>query len=95
MPYVDDSRDEDDYGESDDEITRHSCVSPETLESVIGSTASMSRDVDDRQQGRAREMETLATAMMTVDNGFEDQWWYQGHRLSNVAGDLISSGSLS
>ncbi|OTA65919.1 hypothetical protein K449DRAFT_431381 [Hypoxylon sp. EC38] len=29
---------------------------------------------------RARELESLSTAMMTVDNGFENQWWYQGHR---------------
>lgn len=33
--------------------------------------------------------------MMTVDNGFEDQWWYQGSRLVNVAGDLVTSASLA
>ncbi|KAI2602698.1 hypothetical protein GGR54DRAFT_633838 [Hypoxylon sp. NC1633] len=31
---------------------------------------------------RARELESLSTAMMTVDNGFENQWWYQGQRES-------------
>ncbi|KAL2751915.1 hypothetical protein ACRALDRAFT_1066369 [Sodiomyces alcalophilus JCM 7366] len=30
--------------------------------------------------GRRKELEDLSTAMMTVDNGFEDQWWYQGQR---------------
>ncbi|KAI1501545.1 hypothetical protein F5X99DRAFT_382263 [Biscogniauxia marginata] len=29
---------------------------------------------------RVRELESLSTAMMTVDNGFENQWWYQGPR---------------
>ncbi|KND90798.1 hypothetical protein TOPH_04443 [Tolypocladium ophioglossoides CBS 100239] len=48
-----------------------------------GDDASATRDsphefalgLDDRERGRAREMESLAAAMMTVDNGFEDQWW--------------------
>ncbi|KAI1371892.1 hypothetical protein F4677DRAFT_449895 [Hypoxylon crocopeplum] len=31
---------------------------------------------------RARELESLSSAMMTVDNGFENQWWYQGPRES-------------
>lgn len=31
---------------------------------------------------RVRELESLSTAMMTVDNGFESQWWYQGPRES-------------
>jgi hypothetical protein len=29
---------------------------------------------------RVRELESLSAAMMTVDNGFENQWWYQGPR---------------
>lgn len=45
---------------------------------------------DEPDRGRTREMQSLATAMMTVDNGFEDQWWYQGSRLVNVAGQLMS-----
>lgn len=35
---------------------------------------------DDRARGRALEMQSLAAALITVDNGFEDQWWYQGQR---------------
>ncbi|KAI1809064.1 hypothetical protein GGS20DRAFT_573726 [Poronia punctata] len=31
---------------------------------------------------RVRELTSLSTAMMTVDNGFENQWWYQGERQS-------------
>ncbi|KAI0872815.1 hypothetical protein GGS24DRAFT_465839 [Hypoxylon argillaceum] len=29
---------------------------------------------------RVRELESLSTAMVTVDNGFENQWWNQGPR---------------
>ncbi|KAJ2896596.1 hypothetical protein MKZ38_005419 [Zalerion maritima] len=29
---------------------------------------------------RVRDLEALGSAMMTVDNGFENQWWYQGQR---------------
>lgn len=29
---------------------------------------------------RVRELEALGSAMMTVDNGFENQWWNQGER---------------
>ncbi|KAI0394473.1 hypothetical protein F5Y17DRAFT_253729 [Xylariaceae sp. FL0594] len=29
---------------------------------------------------RVRELASLSTAMMTVDNGFENQWWNQGER---------------
>ena len=31
---------------------------------------------------QAQELESLSTAMMTIDNGFENQWWYQGPRES-------------
>ncbi|KAI1332232.1 hypothetical protein F5Y16DRAFT_170898 [Xylariaceae sp. FL0255] len=34
--------------------------------------------VDDPQ--RTRDLEALSLAMMTVDNGFENQWWNQGGR---------------
>ncbi|KAK4146639.1 uncharacterized protein C8A04DRAFT_34834 [Dichotomopilus funicola] len=34
----------------------------------------------DLETGRAKELGALSAAMMTVDNGFETQWWYQGHR---------------
>lgn len=45
---------------------------------------------------RVRELEALGQAMMTIDNGFEDQWWNQGERhavpvTSSDAGDLITS----
>lgn len=51
--------------------------------------------VDDQDQGRTMEIQSLATALMTVDNGFEDQWWYQGTRLVNIAGDLISPAAVA
>ncbi|KAI1847688.1 hypothetical protein JX265_009118 [Neoarthrinium moseri] len=31
---------------------------------------------------RTRELESLSAAMMTVDNGFENQWWFQGPKES-------------
>lgn len=44
---------------------------------------------------RVRELEALGQAMMTIDNGFEDQWWNQGERhavpVTSNAGDLITS----
>lgn len=36
--------------------------------------------------GRIQELSTLGAALMTVDNGFENQWWYQGER-ERVAGE--------
>ncbi|KAI3328617.1 hypothetical protein F4824DRAFT_404126 [Ustulina deusta] len=39
---------------------------------------------------RARELESLSTAMVTVDNGFENQWWNQGERESTA---WLPSGS--
>lgn len=38
--------------------------------------------------GRARELGALSAAMMTVDNGFEHQWWNNGPREAVAAGDL-------
>lgn len=40
----------------------------------------------------AGELESLSAAMMTVDNGFENQWWHQGPRESTNwwPGDLES-----
>ncbi|KAL2126253.1 hypothetical protein VTI74DRAFT_1332 [Chaetomium olivicolor] len=40
----------------------------------------------DAETGRDRELGALSAALMTVDNGFENQWWYQGQR-ENVAAD--------
>ncbi|KAK1753521.1 hypothetical protein QBC47DRAFT_45488 [Echria macrotheca] len=36
--------------------------------------------VRDHETGRTRELGALSAAMMTVDNGFENQWWNQGQR---------------
>lgn len=36
--------------------------------------------VRDVETGRAKELGALSAAMMTVDNGFETQWWNQGQR---------------
>ncbi|CAM1503730.1 Fc.00g013210.m01.CDS01 [Cosmosporella sp. VM-42] len=69
--------------------------SPSTRQSDCAPESSRRRDLDDRDRGRAREMQSLATALMTVDNGFEDQWWYQGPRLVTVAGDLLSPAAIA
>ncbi|KAF4453755.1 hypothetical protein F53441_3648 [Fusarium austroafricanum] len=45
--------------------------------------------MDDRARGKAKDMQSLASALMTVDNGFEDQWWYQGPRLVNLDGTTV------
>ncbi|KAF5016939.1 hypothetical protein F66182_11221 [Fusarium sp. NRRL 66182] len=45
--------------------------------------------VDDRAQGKEKDIQSLASALMTVDNGFEDQWWYQGPRLVNLHGTVL------
>lgn len=60
----------------------------------LSSRTSPPRSVDDRERGRTVEMQSLATALMTVDNGFEDQWWYQGPRILTMAGDLIPPAPL-
>lgn len=54
----------------------------------------MKTSEDDRERGRTVEMQSLATALMTVDNGFEDQWWFQGPRMTTIAGDLIAPAPL-
>ncbi|KAK5625505.1 hypothetical protein RRF57_001221 [Xylaria bambusicola] len=40
---------------------------------------------------RVRDLESLSTAMVTVDNGFENQWWNQGERESTAR---VSSHSV-
>ncbi|EWG53818.1 hypothetical protein FVEG_12164 [Fusarium verticillioides 7600] len=45
--------------------------------------------VDDRARGKAKDIQSLASALMTVDNGFEDQWWYQGPRLVHLDGTTV------
>lgn len=41
------------------------------------------RSPDDHPE-RITHLEALSAAMMTVDNGFENQWWYQGPRQAIV-----------
>ncbi|KAI0097448.1 hypothetical protein GGR51DRAFT_469031 [Nemania sp. FL0031] len=45
---------------------------------------------------RVRELESLSTAMVTVDNGFENQWWNQGTRkpTASFAPDPSEDGDL-
>ncbi|KAL2151597.1 hypothetical protein VTH82DRAFT_6695 [Thermothelomyces myriococcoides] len=42
----------------------------------------------DVETGRTRELGALSAAMMTVDNGFENQWWYQGRRDTVIDPDV-------
>lgn len=58
--------------------TMVSTFSPEPKRS-LEPTAPTPRNRD-LETGRARELGALSAAMMTVDNGFENQWWYQGQR---------------
>ncbi|KAH6954998.1 hypothetical protein DER45DRAFT_541128 [Fusarium avenaceum] len=51
--------------------------------------SSLSVQMDDRARGKAKDIQSLASALMTVDNGFEDQWWYQGPRLVNIHGTVM------
>jgi hypothetical protein len=52
------------------------------------------RRSENQDRGRVTEIESLAAALMTVDNGFEDQWWNQGPRLVNIGGELKSASAL-
>ncbi|KAF6819007.1 hypothetical protein CPLU01_13157 [Colletotrichum plurivorum] len=63
----------------------------------LAAAASTSRSRDREDPGRRQELEALSAAMMTVDNGFEDQWWYQGERqqTSTPAGDLFISSAYA
>ncbi|KAF3801096.1 hypothetical protein GCG54_00010157 [Colletotrichum gloeosporioides] len=55
------------------------------------------RPRDREDPGRKYELEALSAAMMTVDNGFEDQWWYQGERQQTapLADDLLTSSAYA
>ncbi len=53
-----------------------------------GSGSGSGANPRDLETGRARELGNLSAAMMTVDNGFETQWWYQGTRKSVAVDDL-------
>jgi hypothetical protein len=41
----------------------------------------------DLETGRTKDLGALSAAMMTVDNGFETQWWNQGQRKSVFTDD--------
>ena len=43
---------------------------------------------------QAQELESLSTAMMTIDNGFENQWWYQGPRESTQCWTRSEPGTM-
>ncbi|CAG7564536.1 unnamed protein product [Fusarium equiseti] len=88
-----DNNDEEGYGEGSEGRTRSREVS---LRATWGpefpgesSRPAQTAQVDDRARGKAKDMQSLASALMTVDNGFEDQWWYQGPRLVNIYGNVM------
>jgi len=70
-------------------------VSPDSAAVRYSQRPSTNQMTDENDKVHTKEMQSLATAMMTVDNGFEDQWWYQGPRLVNIAGDLMPSAALA
>jgi hypothetical protein len=88
-----DNNEGDDHGEGGEGRTRSREASlratwgPEFPGEYPRSTQSV--QVDDRARGKATDMQSLASALMTVDNGFEDQWWYQGPRLVNIHGNVM------
>ncbi|KAB5526267.1 hypothetical protein GE09DRAFT_466955 [Coniochaeta sp. 2T2.1] len=43
----------------------------------------------DADPGRVQELGALGAALMTVDNGFENQWWHQGQREVVATGDVV------
>jgi len=45
------------------------------------------------ESGKSRDLGALSAAMMTVDNGFENQWWNQGQRESVLAEDPMGPRS--
>ncbi|KAF4334545.1 hypothetical protein FBEOM_11594 [Fusarium beomiforme] len=88
-----DSNEDDDQNEGGEGRTRSREASlratwgPEFPGEVSRSVQPM--QVDDRARGKAKDIQSLASALMTVDNGFEDQWWYQGPRLVHLHGTSI------
>ncbi|KAH8887049.1 hypothetical protein GQ53DRAFT_596724, partial [Thozetella sp. PMI_491] len=64
-------------------------ISP-SMGSVYSPVQSLSPWTQARDQDPARvsDLEALSAAMMTVDNGFENQWWNQGPRESTSAPDF-------
>lgn len=90
---IDDNNEEDDHGEGGDgrirsrEASIRATWGPEFPGEY--SRPSQFVQVDDRATGKAKDIQSLASALMTVDNGFEDQWWYQGPRLVNIHGNVM------
>lgn len=54
--------------------------SPEPADVPSSSGTQQVNNDDDDDPAQKRELEDLASAMMTVDNGFENQWWNQDER---------------
>lgn len=59
-------------------------ASPVTGISVFSPGPSKSQAHEDSEPASARDLEELSAAMVTVDNGFENQWWNQGQRRSII-----------
>lgn len=57
-------------------------ASPVTGISVFSPGPSRSHTRGDSEPPNVRDLEELSAAMVTVDNGFENQWWNQGQRRS-------------
>lgn len=51
-----------------------------TIVSVFSPEPAPQPRARDLETGRARDLGALSAAMMTIDNGFENQWWNQGNR---------------
>ena len=67
----------------DDEASIYE-ASPVTGISVFSPGPSKSHTRGDSEPASVRDLEELSAAMVTVDNGFENQWWNQGQRRSMV-----------
>ena len=67
----------------DDEASIYE-ASPVTGVSVFSPGLSKSHTRGDSEPASVRDLEDLSAAMVTVDNGFENQWWNQGQRRSMV-----------
>ncbi|KAK4032384.1 hypothetical protein C8A01DRAFT_20538 [Parachaetomium inaequale] len=60
--------------------TNPTMVSTFSPEPTVSQQPSSTVNARDLETGRVKELGALSAAMMTVDNGFETQWWYQGRR---------------
>ncbi|KAI0150651.1 hypothetical protein GGR57DRAFT_190103 [Xylariaceae sp. FL1272] len=70
------------FGQDGDQEEPHCNANASHPVTVPLSPPTRRRGVDDPQ--RTRELESLSMALMTVDNGFENQWWNQGVRESTT-----------